>query len=123
MPNKNILLVEDDPFLADIYTKKLQQAGFDVTVADNGEQALKDADNVAFDLVLLDIVMPYIDGWEILKRIKSPKAKNHPKVIIFSNLGQSSEVKKGLDLGADKYLIKANFTPSEVVEEIKKVIL
>ncbi len=122
MANKHILLVEDDPFLVDIYTKKLEQAGFDMTNVNNGEDALKAVKNTAFGLVLLDIVVPDIDGWEVLERIKSSGNENQPKVIIFSNLGQKSEVEKGLKLGADKYLIKANYTPSEVVEEVKKII-
>ena len=122
MANKHILLVEDDPFLVDIYTKKLEQAGFDMTNVNNGEDALKAVKNTAFGLVLLDIVVPDIDGWEVLEKIKSSGNENQPKVIIFSNLGQKSEVEKGLKLGADKYLIKANYTPSEVVEEVKKII-
>ena len=122
MLTKRILLVEDDPFLVDVYTKKLQQAGFDIINVNNGELALKAIEGTHFDLVLLDIVVPDIDGWEILKQIKSPETQNQPKVIVFSNLGQKSEVEKGLKLGADKYLIKANYTPSEVVEEVRKLI-
>ncbi len=119
---RNILLVEDDPFLVDIYIKKLQQAGFNVSNVDSGEEALKVVKETPFDLVLLDIVVPDLDGWEILKQIKSPEAKNHPKVIVFSNLGQKSEVEKGIQLGADKYLIKANYTPTEVIEEVRKAL-
>jgi len=123
MANKKILLVEDDPFLVDIYSKKLQQVGFEVVCADAGKKALELFAKDVFDLVLLDIVMPDIDGWKILSEIKEPPAHNKTKVIIFSNLGQKLEVEKGLQMGADKYLIKANYTPSEVVEEIKKIIL
>jgi len=119
---RNILLVEDDPFLVDIYIKKLQQAGFNVSNVDSGEEALKVVKETPFDLVLLDIVVPDLDGWEILKQIKSPEAQNHPKVIVFSNLGQKSEVEKGIQLGADKYLIKANYTPTEVIEEVRKAL-
>ena len=117
---KKILLVEDDPFLIDIYTTKLREENFKVDVADNGDRALELVEKEKPDLVLLDIVLPNKDGWEILKEIK---AKNKEiKVIILSNLGQKEEVEKGLKLGAEKYLIKSNFTPSEVVEEIKKLI-
>ena len=117
---KKILLVEDDPFLIDIYTTKLREENFKVVVADNGDRALELIEKEKPDLVLLDIVLPNKDGWEILKEIK---AKNNKiKVIILSNLGQKEEVEKGLNLGAEKYLIKSNFTPSEVVEEIKKLI-
>ena len=119
---KSILLVEDDPFLADIYTTKLKESGFSVEIAKDGEEALSKIKGKLPPVVILDIVLPQIDGWEILKKIKEdPKSKNL-KVIIFSNLGQKSEVEKGLKLGATKYLIKAHYTPSQVVEEIKQVL-
>lgn len=119
---KSILLIEDDPFLIDIYATKLKESGFSVEVATDGEQALSKAKEKKLDLIVLDIVLPQIDGWEILKKIKSdPKLKNL-KVIILSNLGQKEEVEKGINLGAIKYLIKAHYTPSQVVEEIKKIL-
>ncbi|MCD6429269.1 response regulator [bacterium] len=117
---KKILLIEDDPLLLDIYTTKLKQEGFEVVVATDGDKALDIVKKENPDLVLLDIVLPNKDGWEILKKIKQEKKSS--KVIILSNLGQKEEVEKGIQLGAEKYLIKANFTPSQVVEEIKKVI-
>lgn len=119
---KKILLVEDDPFLIDIYTTKLKEAGFSTEVAIDGEEAIRKMKEKKLDLVILDIVLPQLDGWTILKKIKSePKLKNL-KVIILSNLGQKEEVEKGMNLGAIKYLIKAHYTPSQVVEEIKKII-
>lgn len=125
MPNKiktKILLIEDDPFLIDIYTTKLQEKGFEVVVAINGEEALSKINEENLDLALLDIVLPQFDGWEVLQKIKSnPKSKDL-KVIILSNLGQREEVEKGLSLGAIKYLIKAHYTASEVVEEINKIL-
>lgn len=117
---KKILLVEDDPFLIDIYTTKLKESGFAVDVASEGESAIGKAKENKPDLVLLDIVLPNMDGWEILKRIKSES--KDLKVIILSNLGQKEEVEKGVEMGAIKYLIKAQFTPSQVVEEIKKIL-
>lgn len=123
---KSILLIEDDPFLIDIYTTKLRDAGFLVEVAENGDKGLKVLKERNFDLLLLDIVLPQIDGWEILEKVKSQKSrlKNHAdfKIVILSNLGQKEEVEKGLKMGADKYLIKAHYTPSEVVEEIKGLL-
>lgn len=118
---KNILLVEDDPFLIDIYSTKLKESGFGVEVASDGEKALTKASEKKYDLVILDIVLPQMDGWEILGKIKEGSNKDL-KIIILSNLGQKSEVEKGLKMGATKYLIKAHYTPSEVVEEIKKII-
>lgn len=117
---KKILLVEDDPFLIDIYTTKLGQENFKVFVANDGDKALELVTKEKPDLVLLDIVLPNKDGWQILKEIK--KKNKEIKVVILSNLGQKEEVEKGLNLGAENYLIKSNFTPSEVIEEIKKII-
>ncbi len=119
---KTILLVEDDPFLIDIYTTKLKEAGFSIEVATDGEDGLRKIKEKIPDLMVLDIVLPQIDGWEILREIKEKLGLKDLKVIILSNLSQKDEVEKGLKLGATKYLIKAHYTPSEVVEEIKKVL-
>ncbi len=122
----SILLVEDDPFLIDIYATKFKESGFSVEVAKEGEEAFKKLSEKKFDLLILDIVLPQVDGWEVLKRIQSSKSEiqnlKDLKIIVLSNLGQKEEVEKGLKLGATKYLIKAHYTPSEVVEEIKKIL-
>ena len=119
---KSILLVEDDPFLIDIYTNKLKEAGFGADAAEDGETALRKIKEKKPDLVLLDIVLPNVDGWELLKQIKAEAGLKDLKVIILSNLSQKEEVAKGMELGAAKYLIKAHYTPGEVVEEIKKLL-
>lgn len=119
---KTILLVEDDPFLIDIYSTKLKESGFGVVVVSNGEAVLAKIEEQRPDAVLLDIVLPNLDGWEILRQIKEKPFSKDLKVIILSNLGQKEEVEKGLNLGAAKYLIKAHYTPSEVVAEIKSII-
>lgn len=119
---KSILLIEDDPFLIDIYTTKLKKAGFEVNSVTDGEEGFKKAKEKIPNLIVLDIVLPHIDGWEILKKIKADEKLKPVPVIILSNLGQKSEVEKGISLGATKYLIKAHYTPSQVVEEIKKVL-
>jgi len=123
---KQILLIEDDPFMIDIYTTKLKENGFLVEVAEDGAEGFGKLREKKFDLLLLDIVLPRIDGWEILNKIKNekPKTKNLKdlKIIVLSNLGQKEEVERGLKLGATKYLIKAHYTPSDVAEEIKKVL-
>ena len=119
---KRILLVEDDPFLIDIYTTKLKEAGFKIEVATDGEEGLRKLTEKKFDLLVLDIVLPQIDGWEILKKVKADQKLKETPVLILSNLGQKGEVEKGMKLGATKYLIKAHYTPSEVIEEIKEVL-
>ena len=133
---ESILLIEDDPFLIDIYTTKLKEEGFSIEVATGGEEGLRKLREKKFDLLVLDIVLPKIDGWEILEKLKTELPKEakvkmrtkfsspikNLKIIILSNLGQKEEVEKGLSLGAEKYLIKAHSTPNEVVEEINKVL-
>jgi len=120
---KQILLIEDDPFLIDIYVTKLGESGFSVEVANDGELALRKLEEKKPDLVILDIVLPQIDGWEVLRKIKSSPGLKDLKVIILSNLSQKEEVEKGIDLGSIKYLIKAHYTPSEVVAEIKQLLV
>ncbi|MFH1656687.1 MAG: response regulator [Candidatus Nealsonbacteria bacterium] len=119
---KNILLIEDDPFLSDIYSTKLKRSGFDVRVAIDGEDAFEKIKEKMPDLALLDIVLPNIDGWEFLRKIKKDSALSSLKIVILSNLGQKKEIEKGLELGAEKYLIKAHYTPSEVVREVVKIL-
>jgi len=119
---KTILLVEDDPFLVDIYTTKLKEAGFSVQVAIDGKEALKKIKEDIPDLLLLDIVLPNFNGWEILRKIERDDELKALKVVILSNLGEKQEIEKGLKLGAVKYLVKAHYTPSEVIEEVKKIL-
>ena len=118
---KKILLIEDDPFMIDIYTTKLKEAGFLVCSSADGEDALQQAKNEKPDLILLDIVLPKLTGLEFLKEIKELSQFQETPVIILSNLGQKAEVEKGLKMGARKYFIKAHYTPSEVIEQIRQI--
>ena len=115
-----ILLIEDDPFIQDIYETALKEADFEVQIAEEGKEALRLAKERELDLILLDIVLPGMDGWEVLNKIKNDSGLEDVKVYVLSNLDQEEEVKKGKNLGADRYLVKAHYTPSQVVEEIKK---
>jgi len=119
---KSILLVEDDEFLAELYATKLNLEGFEVALASDGEKGLKLIKEKQPDLILLDIILPKMDGFEILKKIKTDKSLKDIPVILLTNLSQKDEVQKGLDLGATDYLIKAHFMPSEVVKKIKQTI-
>jgi len=116
-----VLLVEDDSFLRDICFKKLNKEGFNVAVAVNGEEAVKKVTEFKPAIVLLDIILPAMDGFEVLKAIRSNSdeaVKNVP-VIMLTNLGQEEDNRKALALGASDYLVKAHFTTEEIVEKIK----
>ena len=117
-----ILLVEDDTFLANIYKTKFEMEGFEVVVAENGEKGLNSVKKENPSIILLDILLPKMDGFTVLKKLKAdPEVKNIP-VILLTNLGQKDDVDKGLELGAVDYLIKAHFKPSETVEKVKKAL-
>src|SRR3989338_7437494 len=118
----HILLVEDDVFLADIYQKKFDMEGYKVTLADNGEKAVVDAKKKKPDIILLDILLPKLDGFAVLEKLKADPATKEIPVILLTNLGQKDDVEKGLDAGAVDYLIKAHFKPSEIVDKVKKVL-
>lgn len=121
MPNKKlILLIEDDEFLAELYATKLKLEGYEISLAGDGEKGLKMIKEKKPDLILLDIILPRKDGFEILKIMKADRELKNIPVILLTNLSQKDEVKKGLDLGANDYLIKAHFMPSEVVKKIKQ---
>ncbi|OGZ33720.1 MAG: hypothetical protein A2Y98_03495 [Candidatus Portnoybacteria bacterium RBG_19FT_COMBO_36_7] len=117
-----ILIVEDDPFLSEMYSTKLIQENFEVDFAIDGKEALKKAREGKPDMILLDIVLPKMDGFEVLREIKKDPAIRDIQIIALTNLGQKEEVEKGLKLGADDYIVKAHFTPTEVINKIKQVI-
>lgn len=120
---KKVLIVDDDSFLSGIYATKLDLEGFEVATARDGEEGLKmlERDELP-DLILLDILMPKLDGFETLGKIKEIEGAKDIPVIMLTNLGQKEDVEKGLEQGAVDYLIKAHFVPAEAVEKIKKVL-
>lgn len=118
---KKILIVEDDSLLRDALQKKLTIDGYEALTAFNGQAGIKRIREIKPDLILLDIVMPKIDGMEVLRQIKKDEELKHIPVIMISNSGQPVEIQKVLELGAVDYLVKADFDPDEVVEKVKKV--
>lgn len=119
---KKVLIVEDDKFLRDLITQKLSAENLDVVIAQDGEEGIKKIEEEKPDLVILDLLLPAIDGFEVLKRMKeNPKITDIP-VIILSNLGQKDDVERGMALGAKDYMIKAHFTPSEIVDKVKGLL-
>ena len=117
-----ILIVEDDTFLAGIYANKFEKEGFEVLLATDGEMGLKLAKKDAPQIILLDILLPKLDGFEVLEKLKSDAGAKMIPVILLTNLGQKEDVDKGLKLGAADYLIKAHFMPAETVDKVKKVL-
>ena len=117
---KTILIVEDDVFLSDMYQTKFVESGYDVKVAGDGQQGLTMLqDGLRPDMVLLDIVMPKMDGIEMLTAVKKEEKLKDIPVILLTNLGQESDITRGMELGALDYFVKAHFTPSEVVKKVE----
>ncbi len=119
---KTILIIEDDKFLRELIVQKLIREDYEVSEAVDGEDGIKKIKEEKPDLVLLDLILPGIDGFEVLSRMKEEPDLSSISVIILSNLGQKEDVERGLKLGAVDYLIKAHFTPGEIIEKIKKVL-
>lgn len=117
-----ILIVEDDEFLANIYQTKFEIEGFKVFVAGDGEQGLKMASSKEPKIILLDILLPKLDGFAVLEQLKKDSTTKDIPVILLTNLGQKEDVQKGLKMGAVDYLIKAHFKPSETVDKVKKIL-
>ncbi len=117
---KKVLIIEDDIFLSELMAKKLEDSGFNVIKAIDGQEGLEKAASTKPDLILLDLILPGLDGFEVLKRIKDNAQISSIPVIILSNLGQREDIERGFDLGAQDYLVKAQFTPDEIVERVKK---
>ncbi|MFZ3074310.1 MAG: response regulator [Minisyncoccales bacterium] len=119
---KKILIVEDDKFLRELIVRKLSNEGYDVVEAVDGEQGVLKIKETKPDLVLLDLILPGIDGFEVLAQKKEDPFTVSIPVIVLSNLGQKEDVDKGLSLGATDYLIKAHFTPGEIIEKVRNII-
>jgi DNA-binding response OmpR family regulator len=125
MPDQKnkILLVEDDSMIVRMYQRKLEKEGFSVTLAFNGEEGLAVLKKEKPDIVLLDIMMPKMNGIETLKAIKADSALKNIPVVILTNLGDRPEdVQKCKDLGAEDYWVKANVPLKEITERIKKIL-
>ena len=124
MDNKKIIIiVEDDVFLSDIYQTKFTEAGYECLLAQDGARCLSLLESgVKPYVILLDIVMPKMDGFEALRTMKKEHIAPKAAIFILSNLGQREDTERGLDLGAVDYIVKAHFTPSEVVARVNNVL-
>ncbi len=117
-----VLLVEDDISLRDVYFARLQAEGYELSVAGNGEEALAMAVKVRPDLIILDVMMPRISGFDVLDIIRTTPEIAHTKVIMMTALGSAADKERGEKLGVDKYLVKSQVTLEDVVTNIKKVL-
>jgi DNA-binding response OmpR family regulator len=118
---KKILIVDDEPNIVMSLEYLLRRKGFDVLIARNGTEALQSVKTHNPDLVLLDIMMPDVDGYEICDHIKSTTALAHIKVIFLSAKSKKSDIERGLELGADQYMIKP-FSNKELVQNINSLL-
>lgn len=119
---EKILIVDDDAFILDMYVIKFREKGYDVVIAKNGQEALDQAEAHHPDVILLDVIMPVMDGFEVLQKLKTGTTTKDIPVIMLTNLGQKEDVERGMKLGAVDYIIKAHFTPSEAVEKVSSFL-
>lgn len=122
MSEKKILIIEDDEFLSKMYATKLDLDGFVVSEANNGLAGLKMIQKEKPDLVLLDLNLPEMDGFEVLRQMKESADTNDIPVLVLTNYAQKDNIDKCLNLGAADYLIKAHFVPAEVIAKIKNIL-
>lgn len=119
---KKVLLVDDTPFYINAYRTKLMGEGYLVKTAQNGVEALKQAKTETPDIILLDLMMPIMDGFKVLQTLKGDPGLKDVPIIVFSAKGNSDEIAKAIEGGASDFLVKATTTPNKVVEKIKQVL-
>ncbi|MFA5124972.1 MAG: response regulator [Patescibacteria group bacterium] len=117
-----VLLVEDDAMIVDMYKLRLEEEGYEVIITDRGSQAIELAKKDDPDIILLDIILPEVDGFSVLSSLKSEVATKKIPTIIMTNLGQESDQERGQQLGAEEYFVKAQHTPADVINVIKKYL-
>ncbi|MFH1030563.1 MAG: response regulator [bacterium] len=119
---KKILIIEDDKILADMYAVKFEREGYDVITTQSGLEGYTLAKKELPSLILLDVILPEMDGFSILSDLKKEKELGKTPIILLTNLAQQSDVDKGKLLGATDYLAKSNITPTEVIEKVNEII-
>jgi len=119
---KKILIVEDEAFIAEMYKIKFESDGYEVILAHDGNEGVEFAYEFSPDLILLDLMMPHKDGYQALKEIRAEEKTRTLRVFILSNLGQKEEIDKGIELGADGFLVKAHLTPTQLLEKVNEIL-
>lgn len=117
-----IVLVEDDQFLGGLIAEKLGKEGYKVVRALDGNEGVAKTKEARPDLVLLDIILPGLNGFDVIQKLKEDPQTNAIPVVMLTNLGQREDVDKAMALGARDYLIKAHFTPSEIIEKVASLV-
>lgn len=119
---KKILIIEDEKFLLEMYQSRFEKEGYRVSTAIDGQHGLELAQKEKPDLIILDIVMPGMDGYEVIKNLKKNSQTRKIIILVFSNLGQQEEINQGLKLGADDYIVKTDLTPSELINKVERML-
>jgi len=119
---KKILIVEDEEIILDLLQKKLTEAGYEISVARDGEEGLRMIREIKPDIILLDIIMPKMGGFEVMEEMQKDRELKKIPVIVVSNSGQPVEIDKAQELGAKDWLIKTEFDPQEVIDKVKKQV-
>lgn len=119
---KRILLIEDEDFIRDLYKRQLDAAGLKTDACANGEDGLRALLHHTYDLVLLDIMLPDMNGLQVLKEIKQGEGMKDTPVVLLTNLGQENVIKEGFQLGAKEYISKASYTPDQLVKMVESLL-
>lgn len=117
-----VALIEDDPLIAEMYTTKFTKEGYDLQHAADGAAGIELVKKLKPDIILLDIIMPKMDGFQVLQALREDPAFKNTPVVMLTNLGQEEDVQKGRALGATDYFIKTNFTPAAIVDKVKTLL-
>lgn len=119
---KKVLIAEDDQFISKAYMQGFKRQGFDVILAMDGNEALLKAKTEKPDIILLDLIMPIKNGFEVLKELKEMPDFKYTPIIILSNLGQEADVEKGKNMGATEYLVKTNSSMHDVIDKVNQYL-
>jgi DNA-binding response OmpR family regulator len=117
-----ILFIEDDPLINKIYSTRLKADGHEVVTAENGEEGIKIAEQIIPDVIVLDVMMPRVDGFAVLSRFRSNEQLKLKPILMYSNLNNEEEIKRAKQMGVTEFLVKANLSPTQMVDKIKTYI-
>ena len=117
-----VLIIEDDIYISEMYRIKFESEKFKTIITNDGAKILEIIEKEKPNIILLDIVMPVMDGFDVLKVIKNSKKHKNIPVVMLTNLSQKESIERGFELGAESYIVKSHFTPSEVVKKVRDIL-